>query len=118
MLPQRRGAPSTRRCFVVENYVPQLQRIPPGETNVMFAATPNHVAYEEYDVAAQLAVSHHYWVVGGELRTMSSPHRYLWPSELDLMARLAQMKLRYRWAGWDRKPFTSQSQSHVSVWQK
>jgi SAM-dependent methyltransferase len=105
-------------CFVVENYIPELQRVPVGETNVVFAATPTHIGYEEYDIAAQVAVSHHYWFVDGQLRTLSSPHRYVWPSELDLMARLARLKLRYRWGGWNRQPFTSESRSHVSVWVK
>jgi SAM-dependent methyltransferase len=105
-------------CFVVENYIPDLQRIPPGETNVVFAATPTHVAFEEYDIAEQVAVSHHSWAIDGELRTLSSPHRYLWPAELDLMARLARMKLSHRWGGWNRERFTSGSRSHVSVWQK
>jgi SAM-dependent methyltransferase len=103
--------------FVIENYIPQLQRLPPGATSVLFSATPTHVGFEEYDIAAQVAVSHHYWVVDGEFRTFSSPHRYLWPSELDLMARLAGMTLRHRWGGWNREPFTSESRSHVSVWQ-
>jgi SAM-dependent methyltransferase len=103
--------------FVIENYIPELQRLPPGETNVVFTATPTHVGIEEYDIAAQIAVSHHYLVVDGELRTFSSPHRYLWPSELDLMARLAGMTLRHRWSSWNREPFTSESRSHVSVWQ-
>jgi SAM-dependent methyltransferase len=105
-------------CFVIENYIPELQRLPPGENNFVFAATPTHVGFEEYDIAAQVAVSHHYWVVDGELRTFSSPHRYLWPSELDLMARLAGMTLRHRWSNWNRAPFTGESRSHVSVWQK
>jgi SAM-dependent methyltransferase len=104
--------------FVIENYIPALQRLPPGETNVVFEATPTRVGFEEYDIADQVAVSHHYWVIDGQLRTLSSPHRYLWPSELDLMARLAGMTLRHRWDGWNREPFTSQSRNHVSVWQK
>jgi SAM-dependent methyltransferase len=105
-------------CLVVENYVPELQRLPPGETIHVFTATPEHFGYEEYDVAAQIAVSHHYWVIDGSLRTFSSPHRYVWPAELDLMARLAGLSLRERWADWHREPFTSQSRSHVSVWAK
>jgi SAM-dependent methyltransferase len=105
-------------CFVIENYIPALQRLPPGETKVVFIATPTHVGVEEYDIAAQVAVSHHYWVLDGQLRTFSSRHRYLWPSELDLMARLAGMTLRHRWDGWNREPFTSESRSHISVWQK
>jgi len=108
----------TGGCFVVENYVPQLQRLPPGETVRVFAATPEHVAFEEYDVAAQIAVSTHYWQLDGELATFSTPHRYLWPGELDLMARFAGLTLRERWSGWDRAPFTSESASHVSVWEK
>lgn len=74
--------------------------------------------FEEYDVAAQIAVSHHYWVIDGELVTFSSPHRYVWPTELDLMARLAGMTLRERWSDWSREPFTAESRSHVSVWEK
>jgi SAM-dependent methyltransferase len=105
-------------CFVIENYVPQLQRLPPGQTTHVFIATPEHVGFEEYDVAAQIAFSHHYWVIDGELKTFSSPHRYLWPSELDLMARIAGLELSERWGHWDRTPFGSHSMSHVSVWRK
>jgi SAM-dependent methyltransferase len=105
-------------CFVVENYIPELQRLPPGETRRVFAATPEHFAFEEYDIAAQIAYSHHYWMLDGALHTRSAPFRYLWPSELDLMARIAGLTLRERWAGWHRQPFTSESRSHVSVWQQ
>src|SRR5918994_2132622 len=70
------------------------------------------------NLATQIASSHHYWVVDGRLETLSAPFRYVWPSELDLMARLAGMTLRERWADWDRAPFTSDSRSHVSVWEK
>ena len=108
----------TGGSFVIENYIPALQRLPPGETSVVFVSTPTHIGVEEYDIAKQVAVSRHHWVVDGQLRTFSSPHRYLWPSELDLMARLAGLTLRDRWAGWNREPFTSESRSHVSVWQK
>ncbi len=89
--------------FVIENYIPALQQIPPGETIRVFTRTPTHLGFEEYDVAAQIAISHHYWVIDGELKTFSSPHRYLWPAELDLMARLAGMTLRERWTDWLRK---------------
>jgi SAM-dependent methyltransferase len=105
-------------CFVIENYVPALQRLPPGETVHVFAASPEHLGFEDYDVAAQIAISHHYWVIDGQLKTFSSPHRYVWPSELDLMARLAGMSLRERWGDWNRAPFTGRSRSHVSVWEK
>jgi SAM-dependent methyltransferase len=104
-------------CFVVENYVPALQRLPPGETTHVFTATPDHLGYEQYDVVTQTATSHHYWTIDGRLRTHSSPHRYAWPSELDLMARLAGLTLRERWADWNRTPFTSDSRNHISVWQ-
>jgi hypothetical protein len=104
--------------FVIENYIPELQRLPPGETNVVFDATPTHIGVEAYDVAAQVAVSHHWWLIDGELRTFSSPHRYLWPAELDLMARIAGLTLEARWGDWNRAPFTGESRSHVSVWRK
>lgn len=105
-------------CFVIENYIPELQRLPPGQTTHVFTATATHLGFEEYDVAAQIAISHHYWMIDGELKTFSSPHRYVWPAELDLMAKLAGLTLRERWTGWNREPFTSTSRSHVSVWQK
>jgi SAM-dependent methyltransferase len=104
--------------FVIENYIPALQRLPPGETVRVFTRTPTHVGFEEYDVAAQVATSHHYWVIDEELKTFSSLHRYLWPAELDLMARLAGMTLRERWSDWHRAPFTSESRNHISVWEK
>jgi SAM-dependent methyltransferase len=105
-------------CFVIEVIVPELQRLPPGETVRAFTVTPRHLGFDEYDIAAQGLISHHYWVGNGELETFSAPFRYVWPSELDLMARLAGMTLRERWSDWKREPFTSDSRSHISVWQK
>jgi SAM-dependent methyltransferase len=104
-------------CFVIEVAVPALRRLPPGETVRPFTVTPTHLGFEECDVASQIAFSHHYWVVEGRLETFSAPFRYVWPSELDLMARLAGMRLRERWSDWRRAPFTSDSASHVSVWE-
>jgi SAM-dependent methyltransferase len=104
--------------FVVENYLPALQWLPPGETIRVFTRTPTHLGYEEYDLASQIAISHHQWMIDGELRTFSSPHRYLWPGEMDLMARMAGMTLTSRWSDWHRRPFTSRSRDHVSVWTK
>lgn len=104
--------------FLIENYVPQLQRVPPGETVRVFAAEPDHLAFETYDVAAQIAVSTHFWVVDGELGTFSSAHRYVWPQELDLMAKVAGLTLRHRWSDWHRNAFTSDSPEHISIWQK
>jgi SAM-dependent methyltransferase len=105
-------------CFVIEVGVPQLQRLPPGETVRPFDVSPTHVGFDEYDVANQGLISHHYSIVDGELEVVSMPFRYVWPAELDLMARLAGMRLRERWAGWEREPFTSDSRKHVSVWEK
>jgi SAM-dependent methyltransferase len=105
-------------CFVIEVMVPELQRLPPGETVRPFDVTPTHLGFDEYDVASQGLVSHHYSFVDGDLDVGSVPFRYVWPSELDLMARLAGMRLRERWSGWKREPFTSDSTMHVSVWEK
>ncbi len=105
-------------CFVIEVEVPALQRLPPGETVRAFTLTPTHLGFDEYDVAAQGLISHHYWIIDGQLEVFSSPFRYVWPSELDLMARLAGMTLHGRWSGWNGEPFTSDSTTHVSVWQK
>jgi len=105
-------------CFVVEVLVPGLRRLPPGETFQPFDVGPTHLGFDEYDVAHQGLVSHHYWIDDGEVEVFSLPFRYAWPSELDLMARLAGMTLRERWGGWKREPFTSDSNAHVSVWEK
>jgi SAM-dependent methyltransferase len=105
-------------CFVIEVSVPDLQRLPPGETVRAFTVSDTRLGFDEYDIASQGLVSHHYWVVNGKLEVFTPPFRYVWPAELDLMARLAGMSLRDRWAGWKHEPFTSDSTSHVSVWQK
>jgi hypothetical protein len=105
-------------CFVIEVLVPALQRLPPGETYQPFDVGPTHLGFDEYDVARQGLVSHHLWIAGGEVDVFAAPFRYVWPSELDLMARLAGMTLRERWNDWGRAPFTSDSRQHVSVWQK
>jgi SAM-dependent methyltransferase len=105
-------------CFVVEVMVPELQRLPPGETALPFLVSPTRLGFDEYDVATQRLVSHHYWISDGDARTITMPFRYVWPSELDLMARLAGMTLRSRFGGWNGEPFTSNSTKHVSVWEK
>jgi SAM-dependent methyltransferase len=112
----RHLAPDGR--FVIECYVPELRRLPPGETIHPFDVTPTHLGFEEYDLATQIAFSHHYWLEEGTLRTFSAPFRYVWPSELDLMARLAGMARTERWASFGEDPFTAESRSHVSVWQR
>lgn len=105
-------------CFVIEVGVPDLQRLPPGERYVVFDASETHWGVDEYDVANQGLISHHFAIHGDAVEKSSGPFRYVWPAELDLMAGLAGMRLRERWAGWKREPFTSDSRQHVSVWEK
>jgi SAM-dependent methyltransferase len=104
--------------FVIEVMVPDLQRLPPGETVRPFTVSATRLGFDEYDIASQGLISHHYWAVDGKLEGDSMPFRYVWPEELDLMARLAGMSLRERWSGWKREPFTSDSRQHISVWEK
>jgi SAM-dependent methyltransferase len=104
-------------CFVVETGVPGLRLLPPGERFHAFHVSPEYWGFDEFDVANQGLVSHHFRVVDGELVRNSVPFRYVWPSELDLMAELAGMRLRERWEGWNREPFTGESRRHVSVWE-
>ena len=105
-------------CFLIELGVPDLRRLPPGETMRVFHAGDTHWGIDEYDVANQGLVSHHFRLVDGRFELNSLPFRYTWPAELDLMALLAGMTLRERWGGWLREPFTSDSDKHVSVWEK
>ena len=105
--------------FVIEVVVPDLRRLVPGHDAVVFAHAPGYVGYDRYDdLVAQHAVSHHFVADGSGAREVRTPFRYVWPSELDLMARLAGLDLVDRWADWDRSPFTGDSASHVSVWRK
>jgi SAM-dependent methyltransferase len=106
-------------CFVVEVVVPQLRRAPPGERSRVFTLEPDHVGIETFDdLVGQIAWSHHWMAVDGRLVRHSAPYRYVWPSELDLMAKLAEFRLRERWADWSRAPFTSESDSHIAVFEK
>jgi hypothetical protein len=99
--------------------VPQLRAVPRGECGRVFALSPDHVGIETFDdVAGQIAWSHHWNEVGGRLVKHSAPFRYVWPSELDLMARLAGFRLEHRWSGWDKSPFTSDSAKQVAVYEK
>jgi hypothetical protein len=98
--------------------VPSLRRLPPGETIHAFHVSETRWGIDEFDVARQGLTSHHFSVVDGKLEQVSIPFRYAWPAELDLMAELAGMRLRERWSGWKREPFTSESEKHVSVWEK
>jgi len=104
--------------FVVEVGVPDLRRLPPGDDARVFAHEPGYVGYDHYvDPVAQQAVSHHFVADGTTVTDMTTPFRYVWPSELDLMAKLAGMRPRKRWNGWDRSEFGSDSTSHVSIWE-
>jgi HD superfamily phosphodiesterase len=105
-------------CFVIEVGVPELQRLPPGETMRVFDASETHWGIDEYDVANQGLISHHFELVDGKRERLSIPFRYAWPAELDLMAELAGLRLRERWSDWTREPFTSDSRKHVSIWEK
>jgi SAM-dependent methyltransferase len=99
-------------CFVVEIGVQNRQRLE------VFDLSDTHVGVDELNFDTQRLVSHHFSLVDGEWRRLSIPFRSVSPAELDLMARLAGMELRERWADWDRSPFTAESTKHVSVWEK
>ncbi len=105
-------------CFVVEVGVPDLRLLPPGQTAVPFHVSPTRWAFDLYDVATQAMSSNYIELVDGRGEYTSIPFRYVWPSELDLMARIAGLRLRERWDGWSREPFTSESRQFVSVWEK
>ncbi|MGO9875852.1 MAG: class I SAM-dependent DNA methyltransferase [Acidimicrobiia bacterium] len=105
-------------CFVVELGIPQLRRIPPGESAHPFEISDEHLGFDTYDFAEQRMTSHHYWLEGNRVHRFDSHHRYIWPAELDLMAELAGMHPQERWADWSRAPFTGESPNHVSVWKK
>jgi SAM-dependent methyltransferase len=105
-------------CFVIEVGVPDLRRLPPGQTMVPWQVSPTRWAFDLYDVATQAMSSNYVTVENGRGEYRSIPFRYVWPAELDLMARLAGLRLRDRWEGWGREPFTGESRQHVSVWEK
>ena len=104
--------------FVVENGVPALQSLPPGQSVLPFRADPEGFSFDVYDVVTQNFSSQHFYIVDGRVEAYPVEFRYVWPSELDLMARLAGMRLEDRWAGWRREPFTALSPAHVSVYVK
>ncbi len=108
-------------CFVVELWVPQLRSLPPGHGATVEVSQPGYLLVDTYDVVEQHVVSHHVTfdpeVAGDrEARIGRTPHRYVWPSELNLMGRIAGFTLESRWADWDRSAFTAESRSHVSVY--
>ncbi|HET8562078.1 MAG TPA: class I SAM-dependent methyltransferase [Marmoricola sp.] len=105
--------------FVIEIGVPALRRLPPGQSAVPFDISEEHLGFDTYDPVTQQAVSHHYHLADdGTARYARHNYRYVWPSECDLMARLAGLELEDRFADWHRRPFTADSESHVSVWRK
>ncbi|TQM64970.1 class I SAM-dependent DNA methyltransferase [Humibacillus xanthopallidus] len=105
--------------FVIELVVPPLRRFPPGQAGVPFDISERHLGFDTYDLATQQGTSHHYTTEpDGSIRYGASNFRYIWPGECDLMAQLAGLELEHRWADWHRSPFTSDSESHVSVWRK
>jgi SAM-dependent methyltransferase len=104
--------------FLIEIGVPSLRTLPPGERYQVFYGSDDYWGIDEFDVANQGLISHHVENVDGEYRRFSMPFRFAWPAEFDLMARLAGMTLRDRWSGWKHEPFTSESDVHVSVWEK
>jgi hypothetical protein len=105
--------------FVVELWVPDLQRLPPGTQAAVFAVEPGYVGFDTYDVLHQRVVSHHVrFGEGSQARLFRSPHRYVWPAELDLMARIAGFVLESRHADWSGAEFIAQSGSHVSVYRR
>jgi len=103
--------------FVIELWVPELRRLPPGQPATVFTSEPGYIGLDTYDVLHQRVVSHHFtFGAGTEAQLFRSPHRYIWPSELDLMAQLAGFELEARHADWARAEFTADSPSHVSVY--
>jgi hypothetical protein len=104
--------------FVIEARVPELQRLPLGQTVLPWRADPDGMSYYVYDVVTQRLSGRHYDFVDGRVEANPIEMRYAWPAELDLMARLAGMRLEDRWGGWKREPFTGLSPAHVSVYVK
>ncbi|MFG1932705.1 class I SAM-dependent DNA methyltransferase [Mycobacterium sp. NPDC048908] len=104
--------------FVVEVGVPALRLLPPGQRAVPFDVGDRCWAYDLYDCATQSMTSNYVDDLDGTARLRSMPFRYVWPAELDLMARIAGMNLVDRWEDWDLRPFTHDSTRHVSIWQK
>lgn len=113
----RHLAPGGR--FVVEIGVPSLRRLPPGQVAVPFDVSDEHTGFDTYDLVTQQATSHHYSREDdGSIRYGAHHFRYVWPAECDLMAQLAGLELEQRVADWHGREFTSESESHVSVWRK
>jgi SAM-dependent methyltransferase len=103
--------------FVIELWVPELRKLPPGARATVYHSEPGYIGLDTYDVLHQQVVSHHFrFGDGTQAQLFRSPHRYIWPAELDLMAQLAGFKLETRHADWAGTEFTAESPSHVSVY--
>ncbi|MGW2173086.1 class I SAM-dependent DNA methyltransferase [Streptomyces sp. NPDC001705] len=106
--------------FVIELEVPPLRRLPPGQVAVPFDVSDRHLGFDTFDLVEQMQVSNHFTrdENTGQYRRDNSRHRYAWPAELDLMARIAGLELERRIADWDGSPFVQDSGKHISVWRK
>lgn len=110
--------------FLIEVGLPSLRRLPPGQDTVPFAVRQDpdgggYVGFDQYDVVTQQFTSNHVTIsADGTARFRRIPFRYAWPAEMDLMARIAGLRLKHRWSGWDRTPLTADSTTHLSVWEK
>lgn len=104
--------------FVIEVQVPPLQDLPRGATHRSFALSETHWGIDAFDLTTQAFTSHHVWMEHDRVRRLSIPMRYVWPSELDLMAAQAGLRPEHRWADWTQAPFCADSRAHVSVWRK
>ena len=105
--------------FVIDLWVPPIQRLAPGEMAVPMVIGDGHLVFDTYDLVTQECTSHHYRRQDdGSVRYGAGHFRYIWPAECDLMAQLAGMQLESRWADWNGSPFTATSESHVSVWRR
>jgi SAM-dependent methyltransferase len=103
--------------FVIELWVPELRRLPPGQRAAVWRCEPGYIALQIYDVVQQLVISHHFaFDDSRHARLLRCPLRYIWPAELDLMAQLAGFELESRHADWSGSEFTAESRSHVSVY--
>lgn len=105
-------------CFVIETSIPPLRHLPPGQDIHGYRAGSDRIVSYSYDHATQNYSGHYVEFAEGTGEYRTIPFRYVWPSELDLMAQIAGLRLRHRWANWNREPFTTDSRSHVSVWEK
>jgi SAM-dependent methyltransferase len=107
-------------AFVIEVWVPQLRQLPAGQTLVPALLTDTKLIIDSYDLVTQRVFSHHYKLENGLITRGGdgTPHRYVWPSEMDVMAKMAGLELAHRYADWDKSEFTGESTSSISVWRK